>query len=105
MLLSFVALTGVAASLLKWIEASGYSAFVVLLYILLGTFLDPIRIILLITPQIELNVFVIKSVVGDSAPLEAIFKGVLVFLAPDLLILWLLFQFPGFALILPNSAF
>jgi tripartite ATP-independent transporter DctM subunit len=144
MLLSFVALTGVTPSLLEWIEISGFSMFVVmasivLLYILLGTFLDPIGIILLtipltvplvesyglsliwfgivviklleiglITPPIGLNVFVIKSVVGDRVPLEAIFKGVLIFLAADLIILWLLFQVPevpAFALFLPNSAF
>jgi tripartite ATP-independent transporter DctM subunit len=141
MLLSFVALTGVTASLLEWIEVSGFSMFVVmasivLLYILLGTFLDPIGIILLtipltvplvesyglsliwfgivviklleiglITPPIGLNVFVIKSVVGDRVPLESIFKGVLIFLAADLIILWLLFQVPAFALFLPNSAF
>lgn len=141
MLLSFVALTGVTNALLAWIEAADLSVFtvmaaIVLLYIVLGTFLDPIGIILLtipltvpivesygmsliwfgivviklleiglITPPIGLNVFVIKSVVGKAVPLEAIFKGVLVFLAADILILWLLFQFPGFALLLPNSAF
>jgi tripartite ATP-independent transporter DctM subunit len=141
MLLSFVALTGVTSALLGWIEAADLSVFVVmaaivLLYIVLGTFLDPIGIILLtipltvpivesygmsliwfgivviklleiglITPPIGLNVFVIKSVVGKAVPLEAIFKGVLVFLVADLVILWLLFQFPAFALFLPNNAF
>ncbi len=141
MLLSFVALTGVTGALLAWIEAADLSVFVVmlaivLLYIVLGTFLDPIGIILLtipltvpiiesygmsliwfgivviklleiglITPPIGLNVFVIKSVVGKAVPLESIFKGVLVFLAADIVILWLLFQFPGFALFLPTNAF
>ncbi|MGY6710733.1 MAG: TRAP transporter large permease subunit [Rhizobiaceae bacterium] len=55
MLLSFVALTGVTGSLLAWIEASELSFFaimaaIVVLYIVLGTFLDPIGIILLTIP-------------------------------------------------------
>jgi C4-dicarboxylate transporter, DctM subunit len=141
MLLSFVALTGVTTALLNWVQAADLSVFVIMaaiivLYIVLGTFLDPIGIILLtipltvplvesmdmsliwfgivvfklleiglITPPIGLNVFVIKSVVGKAVPLEAIFKGVLAFLAADLVILWLLLQFPIFALLLPNTMF
>jgi tripartite ATP-independent transporter DctM subunit len=55
MLLSFVALTGVTGSLLAWIDASELSFFaimaaIVVLYIVLGTFLDPIGIILLTIP-------------------------------------------------------
>jgi C4-dicarboxylate transporter, DctM subunit len=141
MLLSFVALTGVTTALLNWVQAADLSVFVVmaaiiLLYIVLGTFLDPIGIILLtipltvplvesmdmsliwfgivviklleiglITPPIGLNVFVIKSVVGKAVPLEAIFKGVLAFLVADVVILWLLLQFPIFALLLPDTMF
>jgi C4-dicarboxylate transporter, DctM subunit len=141
MLLSFVALTGVTGAMLSWIQQADLSVFVVmggiiLLYILLGTFLDPIGIILLtipltvplvesmdmnliwfgivviklleiglITPPIGLNVFVIKSVVGKQVPLEAIFKGVTLFLVADLVILAILLQFPGFALLLPDSMF
>lgn len=141
MLLSFVALTGVATALLDWIQAADLSVFmimgaIVLMYILLGAFLDPIGIILLtipltvpliesmdmsliwfgivviklleiglITPPIGLNVFVIKSVLGRTVPLEAIFKGVFFFLLADLVILGLLLQFPIFALLLPTTMF
>lgn len=141
MLLSFVALTGVTQAALVWIEAADMSVFmimaaIVLLYIILGTFLDPIGIVLLtipltvplvdgmgmnliwfgiviiklleiglITPPIGLNVFVIKSVVGKDIPLMQIFKGVTFFLLADLVILALLFAWPGMALIVPNSMF
>ncbi len=141
MFLSFIALTGVTGATLTWVQQADLSIFVVmgaiiLLYIVLGTFLDPIGIILLtipltvpliesmgfnlvwfgivviklleiglITPPVGLNVFVIKSVVGKEVPLEAIFKGVLCFLVADLVILGLLLQFPGFALLIPNSMF
>ncbi len=141
MLLSFVALTGVTGAALDWIQQAELSVFTVMaaivaLYIVLGTFLDPIGIILLtipltvplveamdfnliwfgivviklleiglITPPIGLNVFVIRSVVGKQVPLEAIFKGVLCFLAADVVILLLLLRFPDFALFLPNTMF
>lgn len=55
MLLSFVALTGVTGATLDWIQTMDLSPFVVmgaiiLLYIVLGTFLDPIGIVLLTIP-------------------------------------------------------
>lgn len=55
MLLSFVALTGVTNAMLTWIQAADLSYFaimaaIVVLYIVLGTFLDPIGIILLTIP-------------------------------------------------------
>ena len=139
LLLSFVALTGVTTGLLNWIQAADLSYFaimaaIVVLYIVLGTFLDPIGIILLtipltvplieaqgmsliwfaivvikllevglVTPPVGLNVFVIKSVVGRTVPLEAIFKGVIPFILADFLILLILFLYPSFALFVPRS--
>lgn len=55
MLLSFVALTGVTGATLAWVQEAELSVFVVMgaiiaLYIVLGTFLDPIGIILLTIP-------------------------------------------------------
>ena len=56
----------------------------------------------LVTPPVGLNVFVIKSVVGKSIPLEAIFKGVLWFIAADIVTLIFLIAFPQISLFLPS---
>ena len=56
----------------------------------------------LITPPVGLNVFVIKGIVGDTIPIEAIFKGVLWFLAVDLFCVVLLVAFPQISLFLPG---
>lgn len=56
----------------------------------------------LITPPVGLNVYVIKGVVGDSVPLETIFKGVLWFVLADIVTLALLIIFPDISLFLPS---
>lgn len=56
----------------------------------------------LITPPVGLNVFVIKGVVGDTIPLETIFRGVLWFLAIDIVSVVLLVAFPSISLFLPG---
>lgn len=56
----------------------------------------------LVTPPVGLNCFIIKAVVGDSVPLEKIFKGVLWFIAADLVTLTLLIAFPQISLFIPN---
>ena len=55
----------------------------------------------LITPPVGLNVYVIKGVVGDTVPLENIFKGVGWFVAMDALTLVILIVFPEITLWLP----
>lgn len=55
----------------------------------------------MITPPIGLNVFVIKSVVGDVASTGTIFRGILWFLAADVVVLTLLVIFPGIVTWLP----
>jgi TRAP-type C4-dicarboxylate transport system permease large subunit len=55
----------------------------------------------LIHPPVGMNVFVIKSVVKDVS-FTTIFKGVLPFVATDLLRLLILIAFPAIALWLPN---
>ncbi len=106
---------------------------IVLVYLVLGMFLDPLGAMLItlpvllpiaeeakfnliwfgvmiaklleigmITPPVGLNVFVIKSVVPDSISLTTIFKGVLVFLLADLVVVLLLMLFPEIVLFLPN---
>jgi tripartite ATP-independent transporter DctM subunit len=105
----------------------------VLVYLVLGMFLDPIGAMLLtlpivlpivndfglnliwfgvlltkllevgmITPPIGMNVFVIKSVVGNLVTTGAIFRGVLWFLVMDIVVIAFLIIWPGFVLFLPN---
>ncbi|MFC3612132.1 TRAP transporter large permease [Lutimaribacter marinistellae] len=133
---NFIALTGLAGEITTWIETSGVSVFVVMalivvMYIFLGMFLDPIGIILLtlpltipivetfgfsliwfgvvviklleiglVTPPIGLNVFVIKSIVGDRIPLESIFGGVAWFLFAEIFVLAAIIGIPWLSLVL-----
>jgi C4-dicarboxylate transporter, DctM subunit len=57
----------------------------------------------LLTPPVGFNVYVIKSVVGDLVELETIFKGVLWFLACEVIIVVLLIAFPAISLYLPST--
>ena len=56
----------------------------------------------LITPPVGMNVYVIKSVVGDKIELETIFKGVAWFLVCDIIVVGLIVAFPNIALWLPS---
>jgi tripartite ATP-independent transporter DctM subunit len=56
----------------------------------------------MITPPVGLNVYVIKGVVGDLAPLGKIFRGVAWFLVADIGIVVLLVAVPGIILWLPS---
>jgi TRAP-type mannitol/chloroaromatic compound transport system permease large subunit len=49
-----------------------------------------------------MNVFVIKSVVGNLVTTGAIFRGVLWFLVMDIVVIAFLIIWPGFVLFLPN---
>lgn len=135
---SFIALTGLSGSIGDWIDAAELSmvtvlAVIVLLYLVLGMFLDPIGIILLtlpltipvvnsydlsliwfgvlvvklleiglVTPPIGLNVFVIKSIMGDAVRLESIFAGVGLFLIAEVFVLALIAGIPAISLWLPG---
>lgn len=107
-------------------------AFILVFYIFLGCFMDPISMVLLtmpiffpmvialdfdpiwfgilvtrtceigcITPPMGLNVFVIKGI-AEEIPIFTIYKGVLPFLAADIVHLVLLVAFPQIALFLPG---
>lgn len=135
---SFIALTGLSNAIGDWIAAAELSmvmvlALIVLFYLILGMFLDPIGIILLtlpltipiidsyglsliwfgvlviklleiglVTPPIGLNVFVIKSIVGERVRLETIFVGIAVFLIAEIVVLGLIVGFPILSLWLPS---
>jgi tripartite ATP-independent transporter DctM subunit len=57
----------------------------------------------LLTPPVGFNVYVVKNVVGDSIPLETIFKGCFWFLLCEIVIMTLLIAFPQISLWLPYS--
>lgn len=59
----------------------------------------------LITPPMGLNVFIINSVIGRDAPVHTIFRGVINFLAMDLVVFGLILAFPALSLWLAYSAF
>ena len=56
----------------------------------------------LLTPPVGLNVYVIKSVVGNDISLETIFKGVTWFLVCEVVVVLLLVGFPQISLYLPG---
>ncbi len=56
----------------------------------------------LVTPPVGLNVYVIKSVVGKTVPLEVIFRGISWFVLTDIVTLALLIAFPQISLFLPS---
>jgi TRAP-type C4-dicarboxylate transport system permease large subunit len=58
----------------------------------------------LITPPVGLNVFVLKGVLPD-VPLLTIFRGVMPFVAADIVRLALLIAFPSISLVLPKLLF
>jgi tripartite ATP-independent transporter DctM subunit len=135
----FIALTGVANVVTQWAVTLDLPPVVVMLilslvFIVLGTFMDPLGMMLLtlpvvtpvidqlgynlvwfgvimvkfleiglITPPVGLNCFILKGVVGDTIPLETIFKGIIWFLAMDVLTLAILIIWPEISLWLPNQ--
>lgn len=55
----------------------------------------------MITPPVGLNVYVVNSVVGKLVPLPTIFRGVMWFLAAEIVIMALLIGFPAISTFLP----
>lgn len=137
LLTRFLALSGTGDWLSGAVLAMGADPLVillgiVLLYLLLGMFLEPIGAMLLtlpivlpivgetgfsllwfgillcklleigmITPPVGMNVFVIKSVVGNLVSTSAIFRGIFWFLLMDVLLVVLFIAFPDLILFLP----
>jgi tripartite ATP-independent transporter DctM subunit len=69
-----------------------------------GVFLVKMLEIGMITPPIGLNVFVLKTVVDRDITLGIIFKGVMWFIAVDIIVVLLMIFFPQLVLFLPNLA-
>lgn len=57
----------------------------------------------MLTPPVGFNVYVVKNVVGESIPLETIFRGCFWFLACEVVIMTFLIAFPQISLWLPNT--
>lgn len=55
-----------------------------------------------ITPPFGITVYVVKGVVGNSIPLEEVFRGIWWFLTMEILTLVILILFPQISLILPD---
>jgi len=138
LLTRFLALSGVSGVISQFIISIDASTFMILLgivlvYVLLGMFLEPIGAMLLtlpiilpviddlglsllwfgvvltkllevgmITPPIGMNVFVIKSVVGNLVTTSQIFRGIFWFLLMDIFVIFLLIAFPNIILYLPS---
>ena len=56
----------------------------------------------LITPPVGLNVYVIKGALGNLVRLQDVFRGVLWFIAMDVVALVVIVAFPGLSLWLPS---
>ncbi|SDO63294.1 TRAP transporter, DctM subunit [Lutimaribacter pacificus] len=55
-----------------------------------------------LTPPVGINVYVVKTVAGDSVPLTAVFRGVVWFLACEIVIISILIAYPAVSLWLPQ---
>ncbi|TWG49530.1 TRAP transporter large permease [Aminobacter sp. J44] len=131
MLTRFLAISGTGSFILSLVDGFqlGYWELmlaIILVYLVLGMFMDPIGCLLLtlpiflpiakvydldsiwfgvlvaklleigmITPPFGLNVFVIRGLVGRLTSLTGIFKGVVPFLAADLVVILLMIAVPG----------
>ncbi|MBS4010929.1 MAG: TRAP transporter large permease subunit, partial [Roseovarius sp.] len=56
----------------------------------------------LITPPVGLNIYVVKSALGDAVSLSVMFRGVAWFVVADIATLLLLIAFPVLTLLLPS---
>ena len=67
-----------------------------------GVFVAKLLEIGMITPPIGMNVFVLSSTVGPTAPTDVVFRGVLWFFVADIALLGLLIAVPGIITYLPS---
>jgi tripartite ATP-independent transporter DctM subunit len=82
--------------LLPLVDAAGISP------IWFGVFVVKLLEIGMITPPIGMNVFVLSSTVGPSAPTGTVFRGILWFFVMDLALLGVMIAFPQVVLFFPS---
>lgn len=134
----YMAISGTDAYIRELLDFTASStalllAAIIIVYLILGCFLDPLGAMVLtmpillpmvrehginliwfgvflgkllemgmITPPVGLNVFVMKSVVGDRISIGTIFKGAAPFLIADFFVLAVMIAFPQVVLYLPT---
>ena len=67
-----------------------------------GVFVAKLLEVGMITPPIGMNVFVLSSTVGKTAPTDIVFRGVFWFFVADIVLLGLLIWFPGIITYIPS---
>jgi tripartite ATP-independent transporter DctM subunit len=67
-----------------------------------GVFVAKLLEVGMITPPIGMNVFVLSSTVGKTAPTDIVFRGVFWFFVADILLLGLLIWVPGIITFIPS---
>lgn len=68
-----------------------------------GVFVTKLVEIGMITPPVGLNVFVLSSTVGKIAPTDLIFRGVVSFLAADIVVVALMIAVPNIIMYIPRN--
>lgn len=68
-----------------------------------GVFVTKLVEIGMITPPVGLNVFVLSSTIGKSAPTDLIFRGVVWFLAADIVVVALVIWMPDIIMYIPRN--
>lgn len=81
---------------LPLVGAAGVSA------IWFGVYVTKLLEIGMVTPPVGMNVFVISSTVGKTAPTDLVFRGVFWFFVADLVLLVLLVAFPDIIMLIPR---
>jgi tripartite ATP-independent transporter DctM subunit len=67
-----------------------------------GVYVTKLLEIGMVTPPVGMNVFVISSTVGKTAPTDLVFRGVMWFFVADIILLVFLVAFPGIIMAIPN---
>lgn len=67
-----------------------------------GVYVTKLLEIGMVTPPVGMNVFVISSTVGKTAPTDLVFRGAFWFFVADLFLLVLLVAFPGIIMLIPE---
>ena len=67
-----------------------------------GVFVAKLLEVGMITPPIGMNVFVLSSTVGKTAPTDIVFRGVFWFFVADIILLGLLIWFPDIITFIPS---
>lgn len=135
----FLALSNLPELMVSGIESLNISkttviALLVIIYIILGTFVSALEILVVttpvvfplvvglgydpiwwgivtvqlveigcLTPPVGINVYVTKTIVGDSVTLPQVFKGTMIFAIADFILLILIMAFPQIVLFLPRT--